>query len=197
MLRQRPAWSRGLRLYERDTEPPDGAHAGGQFNGAGVHARSRFRSLADPDRFALYSVRDDVPGALVSAPLNDHTLVVVREFRRVPLDASALALMVFTSRAGQAAPIVAALAQWAELAVSLYQPAYLLLAHSLEQPRLSALLTGVHESLALQSARPSAFSLDSVLPELRPLLLTEPEWYIYCPDETPAEHAPAVSPSAV
>jgi hypothetical protein len=197
MLRQRPAWSRGLRLYERDTDPLDGDDTGGNAGGAGVRARSRFRSLADPDRFALYSVRDAIPGSLASAPLDDHTLVVVREFRRVPLDASALALTVFTARAGQAAPLIAALAHWAELAVSLYQPAYLLLAHSLEQPRLSALLTGVHESLALQSARPSAFSLDSVLPELRPWLLIEPEWYVYCPDEAPAEHAHTVSPSAV
>lgn len=197
MLRHRPAWSRGLRLYERDADPPDGCHAGSRPRSPGVPVRSRFRSLDDPDRFALYSVRDDAAEGLVSAPLNDHTLVVVREFRRVPLDASALALMVFTARAGQAPTIIAALAHWAELAVSLYQPAYLLLAHSLEQPRLSALLTGVHESLALQSARPIAFSLDSVLPELRPLLLTEPEWYTYCPDETPAAHAHVVSPSAV
>ena len=197
MLRQRPAWSRGLRLYQQDADPPDGGHAGDHPGRPNVHARSRFRSLDDPERFALYSVHDDVPGRLAPAPLNDHTLVVVREFRRVPLDASALALMMFTARAGQAAPIIAALAHWAEIAVSLYQPAYLLLAHSLEQPRLSALLTGVHESLALQSARPSAFSLDSILPELRPLLLIEPEWYIYCPDEAPAERPSLVSPSAV
>jgi hypothetical protein len=196
MLRTRPAWSRGLRLYQRDDEGCDVA-AGDVPGVPGVRARSRFQSLDDPDRFALYSVRDGGAGRLVPAPLNDHTLVVVREFRRVPFDASALALMVFTARMGQAAPIIATLAHWAEVAVSLYQPAYLLLAHSLEQPRLTALLTGVHESLALQSARTSAFSLDSILPELRPLMLTEPEWYTYCPDEAPAASPSFVSPSAV
>ena len=94
----------------------------------------------------------------------EHTLVVVREFRRVPLHASALALLLLTARAGSAAPVVAALAHFVERAVSVYQPAYLLLAHSLETPRLSMLMLGVYESAALQAAGATPFSIDTLLP---------------------------------
>jgi hypothetical protein len=166
-----------------------------------VHARSRFRSIEDPERFALYSVHDGDGRAWRSAaapPPGDHTLIVVREFRRVPLHASALALMLFTARGGRSAPVLAELAHFVERAVSLYQPAYLLLAHSLEQPRICTLLMGVHECAALMAASPSAFSLDALLPEVRPLLATDPEWYAYCPETEAPEYAmTAVSPYAV
>lgn len=148
-----------------------------------VHARSCFRSVDDPDLFALYAVHDlEAPPPTVFAA-DHHTLRVVREFRRVPLDASALALALFRARGGHVASVIAAVAHWAERAVSLSEPAYLLVAHSLEEPRLIALLTGVHEYQALAGSRVSAFSVDSLLAEAGPLLMADPEWYAYCAPE--------------
>jgi hypothetical protein len=162
-----------------------------------VHARSRFRSVIDPELFAVYAVHDvgatPPPEALAAS---HHTLMVVREFRRVPLDASALALAVFRARGGYVAGAIAALAHWAERAVSLAEPAYLLVAHSLEEPRLIALLTGVHECHALLDSRASAFSIDSLLAEASPMLMTEPEWYTYCVPDLAATPQ-LISPSAV
>ncbi|MGH7312478.1 MAG: hypothetical protein ACREJV_04840, partial [Candidatus Rokuibacteriota bacterium] len=79
--------------------------------------------------------------------------------------------------------------------VSGYQPAYLLLAHSLEQPETSVVLAAVHERRALQWARPSPLSFDSVLPEIRPWLAAEPERYVYCPEspESPTTAATTLS----
>lgn len=201
----RPLWTRGLRLYRSVDPGADevGPGPGDQDSGPLPQVRSRFRSLEDPECFALYSVRDAPrtergPEPLPLLPTGDHTLIVVREFRRVPLEASALALMLFSARLGAAARVIATLAHWAERAVSTYQPAYLLLAHSLEQPRVSALLTGVHERRALQWARPCSFSVDLVLPEVAPLLEAAPERYLYCPEEEALATAPrAVSPYAV
>lgn len=173
---------RGLRLYQASRP---GQRDAWSFNESAdelldvrVHARSRFQSVGEPGRYAVYTVHDTEawsPGD-GRAP-GEHTLVVVREFRRVPLHASALALLLLTARAGSAAPVVAALAHFVERAVSIYQPAYLLLAHSLETPRLSVLMLGVHECAALQAAGSSAFSVDTLLPELEPLLTTAPEWF--------------------
>lgn len=199
----RPGWMRGLRLYagpapgvaSEDLDLLDGLD---DLLDSRVHARSRFRSASDPTRFALYTVHD---GEAELARTSDrrpdeHTLIVVREFRRVPLHASALALLLVTAHGGRAAPVVAALAHFVERAVSLYQPAYTLLAHSLEQPRLSVLLLGVHECAALQAASPTAFSADALLAELGPLLARPPEWYTYCP-EIESEAVARVSPYAV
>jgi hypothetical protein len=193
---------RGLRLYqapgpgqrevERFSEPAE------ELLDARIHARSRFQSVAEPGRYAVYTVHDTeawAPGD-GRAP-GEHSLVVVREFRRVPLHASALALLLLTARAGSAAPVVAALAHFVERAVSAYQPAYLLLAHSLETPRLSVLMLGVHECSALQAAGSSAFSVDTLLPELAPLLTTAPEWFSYCPEPEAATITTLVSPYAV
>jgi hypothetical protein len=172
-----------------------------------VHARSRFRSLGDRGRLALYSVHDADGAAVLpfAPPLGErsrggpgrHTLIAVREFRRVPLDAASLALTVFTARPGRAVPVVAALAHFVERAVDLYQPGYLLLAHSLEEPRTSLLLTAVRDSLALGPAATAAFALDEVLPELDPLLEAPPECYEYCPETETALLSGAVSPYAV
>jgi hypothetical protein len=104
----------------------------------------------------------------------------VREFRRVPLHASALGLLVFTALPGHAAAVVATLAHFVERAVSVYQPTYLLLAHSLEEPRIAVLLTGADQSAAVQAGRSAAFSVERLLPELRPMLADEPELYSYC-----------------
>jgi len=167
---------------------------------ARIHARSRFRSQDDPARFAVYTVHDAeawAPPTPVNEP-GDHTLIVVREFRRVPLHASALAMLLLTARPGYSAPVLAALAHFVERAVSLYQPAYLLLAHSLEQPRISALMLGVHECTALAAASPAAFSVEGMLPELEPLLTVRPEWFGYCPEpEAQAVASRLVSPYAV
>lgn len=206
MHRMRPLWIRGLRLY-RSGDPTAGDDVGlwpgDEEREPLPHVRSRFRSVDDPECFALYSVRD-VPllghaaQPMQLLPTEDHTLIVVREFRRVPLEASALALMIFTARVGAAARVIATLAHWAERAVSTYQPAYLLLAHSLEQPKVSALLTGVHERRALQWARACPFSVDLVLPEVGPLLDAAPEHYAYCPEEEALAALPrAVAPYAV
>jgi hypothetical protein len=193
---------RALRLYQpsrpgrRDlssfSEPAE------ELQDPRVHARSRFESVGEPGRYAVYTVHDTEawsPGD-GRAP-GEHTLVVVREFRRVPLHASALALLLLTARAGSAAPMVAALAHFVERAVSTYQPAYLLLAHSLETPRLSILMLGVHECAALQAAASSAFSVDTLLPELEPLLTTAPEWFSYCPEPEAQSVRTLVSPYAV
>jgi hypothetical protein len=203
--RTKPLWTRGLRLY-RDAEGEAGAAVPWpepDLPAVGfLHAWSRFRSLSDPECFAIYWVRETASAIrpLESPPLvaaEDHTLTVVREFRRVPLDASGLGLMLFTARAGDAARLIATLAHWAERALSTFQPAYLLLAHSLEQPRVSTLLAGVHERRALQWARPSPFSVDLVLPEVGPLLESEPERYVYCPEMTATPALRLVSPHAV
>jgi len=183
VLRSRPFLLRGLRFY-RALDPD-------RFvtDDDAVHARSRFRSVDDPECFAVYEVRQ-VPFAGTPPSLHaseDHTLIAVREFRRVPLDASGLALVVFSARAGCAVQVIATLGQWVEHAVSLYQPTYLLCARSLEQPRLTALITGVRERRALQSGRASPFSVDLIMPELMPLLETPPEHYAYWPDGLDAD----------
>jgi hypothetical protein len=192
---------RGLRLYPSLAARAEGAsfESSDDLMDDRVHARSRFRSLGDPQRFALYTVHDaDAWSPPTPArDRGDHTLIVVREFRRVPLHASALALLLFSARPGYAAPVLAALAHFVERAVSMYQPAYLLLAHSLEQPRLSALMLGVHECTALQAARATTFSVDSLLPEVEPLLLSRPEWYAYCPEAEAETVTSLVSPYAV
>jgi hypothetical protein len=193
---------RGLRLYQ--TLRPGqrgvlGAHdPADELLDPRIHARSRFQSIAEAERYALYTVHDTEAWAPADgrAP-GEHTLVVVREFRRVPLHASALALLLLTARAGSAAAVVAALAHFVERAVSLYQPAYLLLAHSLETPRLSMLMLGVHECAALQAAGSAAFSVDTLLPELEPLLTTAPEWFSYCPEPEAEAVRTLVSPYAV
>ncbi|HEU5320684.1 MAG TPA: hypothetical protein VFX28_07770 [Methylomirabilota bacterium] len=193
MPHTRGACIRGLRLYREDDEPPPATDGDGL---EALHARSRFRSLAEPERVALYSVHDGRAGA--PPPRDDeHTLVVVREFRRVPLHATTLALMVTTASRGRAAQAAATLAHFAELAVSRYQPVYLLLAHSLEDPRLNALLAGVHEYAALAAGHAAAFSVEALLPELRPLLECEPEWFAYCPEPRAEPLAAGVSPYAV
>ena len=193
---------RGLRLYRAMASPGplDRIEAGDDLFDARVHARSRFRSHDDPARFAVYTVHDAeawAPPGPVSDP-GDHTLIVVREFRRVPLHASALAMLLLTARPGYSAPVLAALAHFVERAVSTFQPAYLLLAHSLEQPRISALMMGVHECAALAAASPTAFSVEALLPELEPLLTLRPEWFSYCPEpEARAVTTSLVSPYAV
>jgi hypothetical protein len=207
MFRQRPSWIRGLRLYDGG---PDVAttelhvSVDADVGDERVHARSLFRSLDDPNRFALYSLHDiDSPrpgqrrGPLAGIAPGDHTLMVVREFRRVPLFASALGLVLFMARYGYAAPVAAALAHFAERAVSLYQPAYLLLAHSLEEPQVTVLLTGVYDGEALEAARAAAFSIEQFLPELRPMLIDEPELYVYCPDPEIETRSMVVSRHAV
>jgi hypothetical protein len=123
--------------------------------------------------------------------------VAVREFRRVPLRASTLGLVLFAARAGAEAQVLAILAHFAEHALSLYQPAYLLLARSFEAPGIITLLTGVQASAALESSGASAFSVDSLLPELMPLLVAEPELYAYAPEPRPEALVSAVSPYAV
>jgi hypothetical protein len=193
---------RGLRLYQSSRPGPrvvpGGADPVEELLDPRIHARSRFQSVAEAGRYALYTVHDTeawAPGD--GRPPGEHTLVVVREFRRVPLHASALALLVLTARAGSAAAVVAALAHFVERAVSIYQPAYLLLAHSRETPRLSVLMLGVHECMALQSAGSAAFSVDPLLPELEPLLATAPEWFAYCPEPEAQTVTTLVSPYAV
>src|SRR5919204_4864262 len=142
VIRNRPTWIRGLRLFEGSLDAVAPLTLTAELDGLGderVHARSRFRSLDSPDRYALYSMHDTesrMPGQrrgpLAGIAPGDHTLTVVREFRRVPLRASALALTIFTARSGAEAAVVAALAHFVERAVSTYQPTYLLLARSVE-----------------------------------------------------------------
>ena len=193
---------RGLRLYQSLRPGQRDGLAGNdpveELLDPRIHARSRFQSVAEADRYALYTVHDMeawAPGD--GRTPGEHTLAVVREFRRVPLHASALALLLLTARAGSAPAVVAALAHFVERAVSIYQPAYLLLAHSLETPRLSILMLGVHECSALQAAGSTAFSVDTLLPELESLVATAPEWFAYCPEPETQKVTTLVSPYAV
>jgi hypothetical protein len=191
-LRLSRALSQGERQLAPFAEPAD------ELLDPRIHARSRFQSVSEPGRYAVYTVHDTEAWSPVDGrPPGEHTLVVVREFRRVPLHASALALLLLTARAGSAASVVAALAHFVERAVSVYQPAYLLLAHSLETPRLSILMLGVHECAALQAGGSTAFSVDTLLPELEPLLATTPEWFAYCPEPETQPVRTLVSPYAV
>jgi hypothetical protein len=199
MRRSRSGWVRVLQLYDLEDDGADHALPSGDdaLLDLGVHARSRFRSLVDPSRFARYSVHDtDGTGRLPRGP-GEHTLVAVREFRRVPLDASSLGLTVFTARPGRAASVVAALAGFVERAVDVHQPGYLLLAHSFENPRTALLLTAVHDAAALGAAASSAFNLDSLLAELGPLLTGPPECFTHYRDAEVAGVTGAVSPYAV
>jgi len=174
----RTAWIRALRLYRTSTD--DGADLGVDGD---VHAQSRFRSVRHPERFALYSLHE--PWERGPQTPGDHTLVTVREFRRVPLYATTLGLILFAARAGREAAVVATLAHFAERALSLYQPPYLLLARSFEQPGITMMLTGVREGSVLEAAGASAFSMDQLMPELSPLLSVDPEWYGYVPEREP------------
>jgi hypothetical protein len=179
MLRSRSAWVRVLQFQDGDALDPVLRPLEDTLLGVRIHARSRFRSLGS-SRLAIYSVHDaDGAPGLPPSP-GEHTLIAVREFRRVPLDASTLALTVFTARPGHAAPVMAALAGFVERAVGLYQPGYVLLAHSLENPRTCLLLTATRDAMLLGAAAPAAFNLDDVLIELTPLLATAPESYEYC-----------------
>jgi hypothetical protein len=188
-----------LRLYDDETPAGDPLDSDPLLDSR-VHACSRFRSVVDPARCALYSVHD-ADAALLPLPRQfgrrQHALIAVREFRRVPLDASSLALTLFTARPGNAVSVVAALAHFVERAVDVYQPGYLLLAHSLEEPRTSLLLTAVQDSLALAAAGPAAFSLEGLVVELDMLLESPPERYEYCPEPETAWLSGAVSPYAV
>lgn len=181
----RPRWVRDLCLYR--TGPPAGPAS---LLEPGPPVQTRFQSTSDPECFALYSMRDGGGPRRGGEPswlaMVNHTLVTVREFRRVPLEASALALLLFSAHASGAARVIATLAHWVERAVSGYQPAYLLLAHSLEEPRTCVVLAAVHEGRALQRAHPSPLSLHSVLPEVQPWLEAEPARYDYCPEPEPA-----------
>jgi hypothetical protein len=199
MLRSRSVWTRVLQLYEMDEDGSDPALVSIEDSllDARVHARSRFRSVADHARFALYSVHNAEGVAGLPSSLGEHTLIAVREFRRVPLDASTLGLAVFTAQPGRAAQVVAALASFVERAVDLYQPGYLLLAHSLEEPRISLLLAAVRDSAALSTGAAAAFNLDALRAEVDPLLAMPPECYAHCPEAEPADLIGTVSPYAV
>jgi hypothetical protein len=199
VFRARAGWVRLLRLYDLDDDVADPTALLPEETtlDLGTLARSRFRSLVDPVRFARYSVHNaDGLGGLAFG-LDEHRLRAVREFRRVPLDASSLALTIFTARPGRTAAVVAALADFVERAVDIHQPGYLLLAHSLENPRLSLLLTAVHDALALGAGASSAFNLGALLTELDPLLVGPPECFAYHPDAELAGLIGAVSPYAV
>jgi hypothetical protein len=200
MLRSRSVWVRVLQLYAVDDDggpDPVLGHIEDSLLDVRVHARSRFRSLADPSRFAHYSVHNGEGAPGLPLRPGEHTLIAVREFRRVPLDASSLGLVVFGARPGRAVSVVAALADFVERAVRVYQPGYLLLAHSLEDPRTALLLTAVRDSVLLGAAAASAFNLDELVAELGPALAAPPECYAYCPEAEAATLTGAVSPYAV
>jgi hypothetical protein len=207
MLRSRSSWLRVLRLYDVDGARPLDSVLDDPFLDTRVHACSRFQSVDDSVRHALYSVHDADGTALLplGPPLDrrpggregEHTLVAVREFRRVPLDASSLALTIFTARPGRAVPLVAALAHFVERAVDVHQPSYLLLAHSLEEPRISLLLTAVQDSLALASGHAAAFGFDELQAEVDAMLEGPPERYAYAPELRPTPVTGAISPYAV
>ncbi len=199
MIASRPTWTRGLTLWEPDARADARAAAAlDTLEGTAPHAHSRFRSRENPRRLALYSLADtSTPGAaLVRVGTEDHSLMVVREFRRVPLDASSLSLALFIARPGCAAGAVAELAHFVERAVSAWEPSYVMLAQSLDQPRVIVLLAGVHQPRALAGASAPGFNVAALPADLDPLLDEEPEIFDYCRDER-AESMARVCPRAV
>lgn len=199
MFHARSLFTRGLTIW--DLAGPSFSDEGATgYAAPPAHARSRFRSLTNPHRVALYSLSEPpaADAVLVRLGSDDHSLMAVREFRRVPLYASALSLTLFTARSGRAAEAVAAIAHFVERAVSVWEPSYVMLAQSLEQPRISVLITGVHEGHALAGAAAGAFSLRGLMPELRPMLEDAPEAFEYCREERAEDELEAlVSPRAV
>ncbi|MBI1736746.1 MAG: hypothetical protein HYR51_16390 [Candidatus Rokubacteria bacterium] len=205
MFHARSIWTRGLTFWEPTLDLPGDAVSVAlgteAAEGPSPYALSRFRSRTNRRRFALYSMAEmpaSAPGSvLVRLGSDDHSLAVVREFRRVPLYASSLSLAIFTARPGRAAEAVATLAHFVERAVSAWEPAYVMLARSLEQPCLSVLMAGVHDGRALAGVSRAAFSLDGVMPELEPMLAVEPEIFEYYRAERLEEMVALVSPGAV
>ena len=199
----RSIWTRGLTFWEPTLDLPGDAVSLALSTeipeGPSPYARSRFRSRTNPRRFAFYSMAEmpDPGSVLVRLGSDDHSLVVVREFRRVPLYAASLSLAVLTARPGRAAETVATLAHFVERAVSCWEPAYLMLARSDEQPCLSVLMAGVHDPRALAAGTPSTFSLVTVMPELRPMLAEEPEIFEYYRAERLEDMFALVAPRAV
>jgi hypothetical protein len=199
----RSIWTRGLTFWEPTLDLPGDAVSvalpAELPEGSSPYARSRFRSRANARRFALYSMAEmpDPGSVLVRLGSDDHSLVVVREFRRVPLFAASLSLAVFTARPGRAAEALAALAHFVERAVSRWEPAYLMLARSEEQPNLSVLLAGVPDTRALAGPAPAPFRLDGLMPELEPLLAGDPEIFDYYRAERMEELVALVAPRAV
>ena len=199
----RSIWTRGLTFWEPTLDLPGDAVSVALSTevpeGPSPYARSRFRSRTNPRRFAFYSMAEmpDPSSVLVRLGSDDHSLAVVREFRRVPLYASSLSLAVFTARPGRAAEVVATLAHFVERAVSRWEPAYLMLARSEEQPCLSVLMAGVPDTRALGASTPAMFSLTSVMPELDPMLAAEPEIFEYYRAERLEEMFALVAPRAV
>ena len=113
--------SQALRPGQRDvfSDPAD------ELLDPRIHARSRFQSVGEPGRYAVYTVHDTEAWSPADGrPPGEHTLVVVREFRRVPLHASALALLLLTARAGSDPASWWRARHFVERAVSVYQPAY-------------------------------------------------------------------------
>jgi hypothetical protein len=195
----RSLFTRGLTIW--DLAGPAFSHEGATgYDSPPAHARSQFRSLANPHRVALYSLSEPpaADAVLVRLGSDDHSLMAVREFRRVPLYASALSLTLFNARPGRSAEAVAAIAHFVERAVSVWEPAYLMLAQSLEQPRVSVLITGVHQGQALAGAAAGAFSLHGLLSEIAPMLEDPPEVFEYCREERAEDELESlISPHAV
>lgn len=203
MFHGRSIWTRGLTFWEPTLDLPGDAVSVALTTevaeGPLPYARSRFRSRTNARRFALYSMAEmpDPSSVLVRLGSDDHSLAVVREFRRVPLYAASLSLAVFTARPGRAAEALAALAHFVEHAVSRWEPAYLMLARSEEQPCLSVLMAGVPDTRALAGVTSSTFRLDGLMPELGPLLTGEPEIFDYYRAERIEELVALVAPRAV
>lgn len=191
----RATWMRTL-LLGRGACADDDDGPGADVLDAHVHARSRFRSLADPEAFAVYTVHGVATAALAMAARTPapYRLVAVREFRRVPLHAASLALMLVRARPGFASRVVGALAGFVERIVERHEPAYLLVAHCRERPDLAILLAGVDVGRRPADHAPLA---DAIRPEVGPLLTAEPDWFAYWPEPWPAAVGALVSPYAV
>jgi hypothetical protein len=203
MLRSRSAWLRILQLYHLDDLPPvPGGLLDDVWPEGRVHACSRFQSLDAPGHGALYAVHEAgaAPGlglgGLRERRRVEHTLAAAREFRRVPMVAASLGLTLFRARPAAAAAVVAALADFVERAVDAYQPAYLLLAHSLEEPRLSLLLTAAADATA-GVVHAAALASGPLRDELDAMLDGPPERFVHAPEALPVAVAGAIVPYAV
>lgn len=172
-----PTRIRALCLYRRDGGGRPSDPLGDFRLDTHVHACARFRSLEDPERGALYAVGETGPRVRPGQRAwtcrrrghVEHALIAVREFHRVPLRASSLALTLFAARPGRAVSVVATLACFIERAVDSYRPGYLLLAYSMREPWVSMLLTSLRGT--------QGFSLEELRAEVGPLLQTPPERY--------------------
>jgi hypothetical protein len=163
---------------------------------SGLSAVSLFQGSEHHDHLALYTGWEDaaaraegLDGALgvrldplmsrtLLFPPLDHTLKMIREYRRLPLDETVLGLSALQAKRGRAADLTAALSRVVEQGIGLFSPSYLLFAHSQEVPDFHVIVVGVREVEALEGYR--RFQVRQ-WESLAALLEDTPAWFVAHP----------------